>query len=172
MASPHLRNDGSAQLGDNAEARFVRIAGKKGWKVKKSSRHDDRINHIDYYLTGRDKDGSDFTFSVEVKSRKALRRGQPVQDKWLYLEFKGIEGHDGWLYGKATFIAFEVEDGFILVNRAKLAAWGEEAVDGSKRATWAGGARYIRYSRRDRPDEFVSIVERTRVEEEVGCIRW
>ena len=39
---------------------------------------------------------------------------------------KNVRGCDGWLYGKATHIAFETNQGFMLVKRKRLVELIEE----------------------------------------------
>ncbi len=108
----------------------------------KSSRDEDIKMHVDYW---HGEDG------VDVK-------GNNLPDE-IWVEFKNVRGDDGWLYGGATIIAFDMpeEGGFSIVDRDELAFFCEkhvrnEKVDNKKDA-------YLkRYTRRDRQD-VISILK-------------
>ena len=69
----------------------------------------DMYKHIDYYIkVGENK------YSVDVKGNN------PPHEIWL--EIKNTLGNNGWLYGDATHIAFDIPEmsGFILVKTKLL----------------------------------------------------
>ena len=69
-------------------------------------------SHIDYWLA-MNPDGK--KWGVDVK-------GNNLPDE-IWVEFKNVRGNDGWLYGGATIIAFDMpeEGGFSIVDREELA---------------------------------------------------
>jgi len=74
------------------------------------------------------------------------------------VEFKNVRGNDGWLYGKATYIAFELVDEFIIVQTTDLAKLCEKLVDKKKRVSKAKDALYSLYTRKGQKDE-ISIIK-------------
>jgi hypothetical protein len=73
MQSANSRNrfdqKDSLELGEKAEARFVEIARRSGWKVSASSKDENIDEHWDYQIE-KDQD----SFKVEVKSAKRVHR--------------------------------------------------------------------------------------------------
>ena len=136
-------------MGSDAEKRFVSIFEAIGHKVTKSTRIQDMREHWDFMVNGRSR--------IEVKARKKLRRhNADVADSVLYVEFKNVAGYDGWMYGKADFMAFECEDGFMLVKRSDLVKIAETLVPDM----WSSRPMlYHRYKRRDRPAECVGLIK-------------
>lgn len=138
----------SNSTGRMAEVRFVRAARNKGLLVTRATAKQDMHEHVDYWLA-MNKDGK--KWGVDVK-------GNNLPDE-IWVEFKNVRGDDGWLYGGATIIAFDMpeEGGFSIVDRDELAFFCEkhvrnEKVDNKKDA-------YLkRYTRRDRQD-VISILK-------------
>jgi hypothetical protein len=80
--------------------------------VKKSTKQQDMFDHIDCFA------GSN---SYDIKSlKKKSAKDDSVDSNIIWIEFKNVRGNLGWLYGKATRIAFELEDKFICVERESL----------------------------------------------------
>lgn len=144
-----------ATQGQNAENLFFSLAKSKGYKVEIASPYQETREHWDCRLS---KDGSP-SLTVEIKSQKSfsiLHNGRRTKDFFL-VEFVGVTGHDGWLYGKANLVAFEVENGFYLVPRKTLVEIAEklcskEFVDRKENML------YKTYGRRDRQDEVSAIL--------------
>jgi len=127
--------------------RFVRAARKKGLLVTKSTHTEDIHEHIDYWLAI--KNGG--KWGVDVK-------GNNLPDE-IWVEFKNVRGNQGWLYGGATIIAFDMpeEGGFSIVDREELALFCERHV--SKEAVSDRKEAYLkRYTRQDRED-VISILK-------------
>lgn len=79
--------------------------------------HENINDHWDVQIDGK---------KYDVKSVKRLNRHDPRPDHLRnWLEFKNVHGEQGWMYGKADFIAFETPDGFIIVDRLKLVDYAE-----------------------------------------------
>ena len=55
-----------------------------------------------------------------------------------------MQGKNGWVKGKADFVAFEFENSFLLVKRAELRQLARELIkDRSKRARYGGEAKNV-----------------------------
>lgn len=140
--------------GEETQDEFVEIAKSRGYEVEKANRHEDRVLHFDYKII---KDGK--LHRVEVKGMKRLnRRFAERQDEWVTLEFRGIAGYKGWLYGEADFIAFQTHDGFVLVKRDELVKLAEDKIDRTQWVQRSWEAKYKVYKRYDRPQEMVGMV--------------
>lgn len=146
---------GSAfEMGEKAESIFVSTMKKHNFSIRPSSR-DEEFKHIDFHVT--DSKGS--SFSVEVKSRKKIKRGDDkVNDELVWVEFKNVRGMRGWLYGSADLVAFEREFDFLLVSRKLLARMCEKLCDLTKINTNPKMPLYTGYQRRDR-DDLVSLIK-------------
>ena len=99
------------------ERLFKAAMKNRGWEVVKSSDREDIKDHIDFWVVKGDK-----RHSFDVKST-AYRR-------CIWLEIQNVQGNDGWLKGKAEYIAFNmIEDGcFATVKREDLLDWWEKNV--------------------------------------------
>ena len=138
----------SNSTGRMAEVRFVRAARNKGLLVTKATAKQDMHEHIDYWLA-MNKDGK--KCGVDVK-------GNNLPDE-IWVEFKNVRGDDGWLYGGATIIAFDMpeEGGFSIVDRDELAFFCEKHVKEEK-VTDKKHAYLKKYTRKDRQD-VISILK-------------
>ena len=105
--------DGSCSLmGKQAEQRFVECLSGLGFLFEPATL-EGQFNHKDFALW--------FRGSVDVKSRKRIRRGDSEsQDDYVWIEFVNGRGRKGWLHGKATWIGFETATGFVVVDRTNL----------------------------------------------------
>ncbi|HJS19938.1 MAG TPA: hypothetical protein VJ785_14420 [Anaerolineales bacterium] len=144
----------SLELGQKAENLFAKSAIKHGWKIKPAPRRSNIDEHFDYIMS---KDGK--SHKVEVKSRKRRgRKDQDVQDEYIWVEIHGVRKDDqGWLYGEADLIAFEMAKSFRIVRRADLAKLIGKLVDFGSMTHKPGDALYKLYSRRDRHDLLTMI---------------
>ena len=144
----------SLELGQNAESYFSRSALKHGWRVEPASSAGNKHEHFDFVMS---KDGK--SFKVEVKSRKRMRRSDAdVQDEHIWVELHGVrKDDDGWLYGNADLIAFELKSSFRIVRRTDLAELVKTLVDFETRVKHSRDALYKSYSRRNRHDELTII---------------
>jgi hypothetical protein len=124
-----------------AEVRFVRAARNKGLLVTKSSHTEDRHSHIDYWLAIK----PDKRWGVDVK-------GNNLPDE-IWCEFKNVQGKDGWMYGGAHIIAFDMpeEGGFSIVDREELAFFCEKHVK-DEAVTNKADAYLKKYTRKGRED--------------------
>ena len=138
----------SSATGKMAEVRFIRAARNKGLLVTKSSHTEDIHDHIDYWLA---MSSQGKRWGVDVK-------GNNLPDE-IWVEFKNVRGNDGWLYGGATIIAFDMpeEGGFAIVDREELAFFCEKHVREEKVSN-KKDAYLKRYTRKDRKD-VISILK-------------
>tara|TARA_Y100000592_G_scaffold50900_1_gene80458 strand:+ start:1178 stop:1732 length:555 start_codon:yes stop_codon:yes gene_type:complete len=154
-----------SKVGHKAESDFASLAESKGWAVSKASRRDNMYKHIDFILRDMDNLNSDH-YLVDVKSRKKTsRKDKNFNDDWIWLEFKNVQGKDGWLLGASTHIVFERENEFVLVPREELLSWARQAIsdhNGGKvtikcRAKNAREAKYKYYTRWNRDDLLTQV---------------
>lgn len=152
----------ASELGDNAEKLFFLLAKKNKWEIEEASQAD-QFKHIDYYVNISPSS----TISVEVKSRKKIKRNdKAVNDDFIWVEFKNVRGHRGWLYGKADCIAFEREEDFLIVNRRLFARLCEKLCDLTKINVEPKLPLYTGYTRRDRQD-LVSLIKMSDIENNI-----
>jgi len=58
--------------------------------------------------------------TVDIKDRKSLRRGEPANDDYLWVEIRNPYGYNGWAFGKADYIAFKQANEWLFVWREDL----------------------------------------------------
>ena len=57
---------------------------------------------------------------TDIKDRKSIKRGQPKNDRYLWVEIINDHGYHGWAFGKAHFIAFKQATEWLFVWREDL----------------------------------------------------
>lgn len=112
------------ERGEKAEDKFAATLKNRfpGKRVVPASPTEERIQHWDYKLCLDPSCDSAKAIKYEVKAvRKLEMRDQNTQDNFYPVEFLSVDGHPGWVYGKANFIAFETLSGsWILIKPADL----------------------------------------------------
>lgn len=146
-------NRGAAENGRRAEKGFVKTTKGKGYKIRTSTIDENMFGHIDFHV--KLTDGS--IFSVDVKAIKSIKTGWDLQDEWLWLEFLNVHGHDGWLYGKSEYMAFETFTSFVLCPRIEVQKLAEELIDIEDFAGKTEWAKYRVYRRPGRKDKIGMI---------------
>lgn len=141
----------SSEIGSIASSKFLKSAEKHGWCVVESSVSEDRMKHIDCFIS---KDG--LTYSVDVKSIKRRSRHGEFSEDLLWVELVGITGHRGWIFGEADLIAFQRSYGFDLVPRMKIVEF-IGTLNLANRAKRPEESLYKRYTRMGRKDVLVTI---------------
>lgn len=96
---------------------FTALMIKLGYTVKDVSVEVNKKEHIDKICINPDNKGE---WSVDVKGIKDFSKCGFPDDTYNILEFNNGYGLEGWLYGKADYIAFETRKTFILVSRKTL----------------------------------------------------
>lgn len=85
--------------------------------VKFSTKSEDVTEHWDVEIG----------FKIDVKSLKKISRGDyDTNENYHFIEIKNVNGKDGWLYGKADFFAFELNEYWVLVDKTILQKFIEE----------------------------------------------
>ena len=158
MQSTNSRNrfdkKDSLELGEKAEARFVEIAHRSGWKVAASTKAENIDEHWDYQIEkGEEK------YKVEVKSAKRVHRDDnKIQFEYTWVEIHGVRPKDtGWLFGKADIIAFEKQNSFIFVKRLDLLAVVNKKVNLVAKVRDPKDALYKIYRRDGRKDKLTLL---------------
>jgi hypothetical protein len=137
------RDGSAASMGFFAVKRFDETIESLGGVSTPSTEHDDIHKHIDRHV-----DLYNNKFSVDVKSAKATNRGGVITIDHVWVEFKNVQGNNGWLYGEEDFLAFETnKHKFVLVGRKLLAEFCETSVDLTAKVTSANDALYKAYTR-------------------------
>jgi hypothetical protein len=144
----------SLELGQKAESLFAKSAIKHGWVIEPAPEDSNKNEHFDYMMS---KEGR--SLNVEVKSLKRMgRRDSDVQDEHIWIELHGVRKEDqGWLYGKADLIAFELKNSFRIVRRTDLLDLVEKLVDFNATVEKSTEALYKLYSRPGRSDSLTII---------------
>lgn len=130
------------QRGHNIELLFkLCIESQEKVYAIKTSKEVDMFDHIDFFINGK---------GFEVKAMKSFKRGMPVDENLIILEFQNVRGNLGWLYGKADYIVFERLNEFIIVKRKDLIEAAEYYFKDDY--IYSYPAYYQKYGRKDRMD--------------------
>ena len=154
----NFKTNNSIEIGKAGVERFIKIAESHNLNITMTNSEEDRIGHCDLEIS---KEGINYHRRIDVKGLKRInRRDLQQQSDWICIEFQGITGYPGWLYGKADIIAFETEEGFILINREVLVKYAEKCIDLSKepiKSPKTGKKLFTLYQRYGRQDKFAFI---------------
>jgi Holliday junction resolvase-like predicted endonuclease len=143
----------SSEMGSKAEDIFEILANNKKLKIERATLKQ-QLSNIDFIITNKDKK----TF-VDVKAcKKTSRSSSESNDEFVWIEFKNINGNNGWLYGASDFIAFERKHDFIIVPKKPLIVLCERIINKSIRVDKTSDALYSIYSRKGRKDE-ISLIK-------------
>jgi hypothetical protein len=134
--------------GDDAEAKFMKVATELGWEVTPSTLEEDRNQHIDFVIQWGDPmgEGPAVSYSVDVKSRNTAANGEEI-----WIELRNTLGQAGYLYSNVDLIAFDMGDRFMLIERDTLRLWCEENIE-KDYVTLAHQAVMKVYTRRGKKD--------------------
>jgi len=127
------RTGRASEKGAAAECDFKKsIDGFFGSNIELTGVQNGQFDHIDFRCR--------LSMDVDVKSIK--------DPETLWIEFRGISGGSGWLYGKATHFAFEREKEFQLVRKEDLIQLVDSLVDKSTHVSSPKDCMYKMYSRK------------------------
>ena len=120
-------------------------------KIVHATENEDKYEHWDIKIV---YNNAEVKFDVKAMKRKNRADSQPDPEiQWI--ELKGITGHDGWVNGKADYIAFEQLNDWIIVRRDSLTTLIKTlCIDDEIHTT---KEMYVRYQRSGRKDEIVLI---------------
>lgn len=128
-------------IGEQSELKFKETALKQGFKVKKSTKTQNRCHHIDFFIT---KDGN--TKSVDVKT---------IGKYGVTAEIQNNKGGLGSLLGQQDYLAY-VDNKFIyIVDRKELLELVKEKIinkddiHNSNEAAYISNPFYIIFQRKD-----------------------
>lgn len=133
MASNYMSKRHQAmRQGRFIEKRYMRARP----KARKASKEQDIFDHIDFF----DEEGS-----VDVK-------GNNLPEE-IWLEFKNVKGREGWMYGRADWISFDLPEmgGFVTVLRKNLLDYALDVTDMSALVPKKQAYKKL-YRRKDRMD--------------------
>ena len=118
MSVSQERRQYSLNVGNDAEKRFVASCEKVGYKCEKSDEGVDIYEHIDFWV-----DRIENKTSVDVKGGN--------HPKVIWVEFNNVNGENGWIYGSAEYIAFDMPEleGFVMVTRTELLRHCDKVVE-------------------------------------------
>lgn len=145
----------SIKEGNKSENTFSELAKRRGYRILKSSKEQDINEHWDYEITKNDA-----TYKVDVKAKKRIsRQDKIVQSEEIWIELHSVRANNkGWLYeSKANLLAFELEDGFLLVKRENLISLVNNIVNFDEQVSVPKDALYKVYSRPGRVDKITRI---------------
>ena len=115
-----------------------------GGRIEPATEAEDIYDHVDFWWI--QPDGS--RLGVDVKGLKKLGRNDPrVNDVDTWIETMQVNGRPGWVYGKATYVAFRRLKSTLFVRREKLASWIESKIAGKKLWTVNPRCCYVPYRR-------------------------
>ena len=138
--------------GRKVEDYFIELATRDGYRCVRPNRYQDRWEHWDVKMI---KDGKPAL--VDVKGFKESHKSG-----FSWIEFKAVDGNDGWINGKAHAIAFEREDRFDLVHRLNMKEFIEDKIVNPTGYVYIkpddlGEIAYHRYKRMGRQDMIVIV---------------
>lgn len=141
------------QQGLTKEDEFAKLlVTQQGGEIKHSTRSEDINQHIDLIWT---VEGKDVYFDVKGL-RKNNRSDVHYDDSIHWVEIQNVKGKPGWLYGKAHYIAFELNNEWLIVKRTDvLKLVDEKVIDKTIQST---KEIYTYYQRKDREDIITKVL--------------
>jgi len=151
----HDTNGTCSKRGESAVTRFDEVIESMGGESLSASKSDDIERHVDKFVILYDKE-----FTVDVKAAKSTNRGGDIVIDEVWVEYKNVNGHDGWLLGEEDFVAFETtKHNFVMVSRSKLLDFCDKKIDKSgKPVKFPEQALYKLY-RRDKRNDLISRIK-------------
>lgn len=119
-----------------------------------STKEQDQMEHWD--VKGICEKISDKELKFDVKSQKKNNRhDKNFSSELTWIEGKNVYGYDGWIKGKANYIAFEREKIWLIVNREQLYKLTVKKLfeNGNKK----GKGKYLIYTRENAKDVITQI---------------
>lgn len=158
----------SFDRGSKSEDNWVALMQSRGNKVKKATFEQDTKLHIDFWITN--KLGN--TYSVDIKSPKKYTRLGAVLSDEVWVEYKNVIGKNGWLLGKADFIAFELSQVFLMVKRVDLKNLCDKLININIKAVSSEKALYKRWTRPENPKEISARIKIHDIKDNIEYIEY
>ena len=96
--------------------------------------------------------------TIDVKSKKRIGRADgDEQDTIVWLEYKNVQGKEGWLVSEVDILAFERDDDFILVRRNILKDMADKLCNLADMVDKSYDALYKGYTRQGRKDLITQV---------------
>jgi hypothetical protein len=140
--------------GQRVEKEFSKLLKQRDPNYRKANR-EDQFRHIDYHTNFG---------TIDVKAQKKINRSDlQEQDELIWVEFKNVQGRDGWLKSAVDIIAFERTNDFLLVKRNFLLGLAQSLCDINNKVSNSRDALYKGYQRAGRKD-LISIIKMSDIE--------
>ena len=141
------------QQGLQKEDEFAKLLVEQcGGEIKHSTRSEDINHHVDLIWT---VEGKDVYFDVKGL-RKANRSDTNYDDSIHWVEIQNVKGKEGWLYGRAHYIAFELNDEWLIVKRVDILKLIDEKV--LDKTIKTSKELYTYYQRKGREDIIIKAL--------------
>lgn len=112
----------------------------------------DHIDIIWYYQEGKKP------VTIDVKSiKRDGRHDSKLNPDIQWIELKNVNGKEGWLYGKADYIAFEGENDWLMIQRKTLAKVIEDVIVDKTITRDRSKSWYRYYQRKGRKDILTKV---------------
>jgi len=116
-----------------------------GGTTRKATEDEDMYLHVDFWWNSPKKG----ILGIDVKGIKKNKRLDLKHDDTIHwLELQNVQGKDGWLKGKAKYIAFRTSDKIIFVNREKLLRFAVESIKNKEVVYDTPKECYVPYKRK------------------------
>lgn len=116
-----------------------------GGDCNKASEKEDMFDHIDFWWNSPRKG----KIGIDVKGiKKNKRTDEKYDDSMHWLELQNVNGGEGWLFGKAEYIAFRTMARIIFVKRDKLLSFALKAIKGKDVVYNTPKEFYVPYKRK------------------------
>ena len=141
------------RIGKKGEQMFMDYLTLAGYSPYSATGKQDMYDHIDVLF-----DFNGVKVGVDVKLMKKLQRyDSTVTRDFHFLELNNFSGKPGWVYGKAAYIAFELDNCFVMVRPVQLQAWIDANVKKHLYARCAKEALGCVYGRPNADDKMTLI---------------
>lgn len=135
--------------GQELERKFYEILKLRDPNARQATPKE-QYKHIDFFT---------YFGTIDVKSKKRIGRADAdEQETIVWLEYKNVQGRDGWLVSPfVDILAFERDDDFILVKRKELQQMADKKCDLTDMVTKSSDALYKGYTRKGREDLITQV---------------
>lgn len=125
-----------------------------GGECEKSTPKEDMQDHVDFWWDSP-KMGR---IGIDVKGiKKKSRKDTEVDDTIHWIELLNVRGNLGWIYGKATYIAFRTKKNILFVKNSVLRDFANKMTVGKKVVNVNPKEFYVPYQRYGRKDMIIKV---------------